>query len=286
MGAKDTVFHTNKTLCLKGKILDLSTPVVMGILNITPDSFYDGGSHQNIDKAVERAGQMLEQGVTIIDIGGYSSRPGAADITEAQELDRILPAIEAVIHTFPEAYISVDTFRSGIARNAVKAGACMINDISGGTLDGMMFETISQLQVPYILMHMRGSPQTMKSLTSYDDLVVELIKYFEDKVYQLRKLELKDIIIDVGFGFAKTIEQNYQLLKNLEALQIFNLPILAGLSRKSMIYRKLTIPVTDALNGTTVLNTLALTKGASVLRVHDVKEAVEVIKLFKLYNEY
>jgi dihydropteroate synthase len=257
----------------------------MGILNTTPDSFYEKSRTGSVDKAVDRARQMIAEGATILDVGGYSSRPGAADISAQQELDRVLPMIEAIRQHFPEAYMSIDTFRAEVAREAVAAGACLINDISGGSLDTDMFETVARLQVPYVLMHMRGTPQNMKSQTEYGDILKEMIDYFQKKVYQLRQLNIKDIILDVGFGFAKTIEQNYFLLRNLEVFNILGLPILAGLSRKSLIYKRLGIQVSEALNGTTVLNTLALTKGASVLRVHDVKEAVETVKLFKLYNK-
>ncbi len=282
---RDSVFRSNSTLCLRGNLLDLSTPLVMGILNITPDSFYAGSRASNVETAVERARQMIADGATILDIGGYSSRPGASAISLQEELDRVLPVIEAILHQFPDTYISIDTFRAEVARQSVEAGACLVNDISGGSLDNRMFETVAALQVPYVLMHMRGTPQTMKLLTSYENLLKELIDYFQQKVYQLRQVNIKDIILDVGFGFAKTIEQNYFLLRNMETFQILGLPILAGLSRKSLIYKKLNIPVSESLNGTTVLNTLALTKGASILRVHDVKEAVETVKLFQVYND-
>jgi dihydropteroate synthase len=283
-GTLDSVFQTNHTIRLRGNLIDLSTPLVMGILNTTPDSFYEGSRTFSVDTALERAGQMLAEGATILDVGGYSSRPGAADIPQAEELNRVLPVIESLTKHFPDVYISIDTFRAEVARQAVEAGACMVNDVSGGSLDSQLFETVAKLKVPYVLMHMRGTPQTMKSLTGYEDIVKEVVDYFGQKVYLLRQLDIKDIILDVGFGFAKTIEQNYFLLKNLDAFKIIGLPILAGLSRKSLIYKKLGVPVSGALNGTTVLNTLALTKGASILRVHDVREAVEAIKLFRLYT--
>jgi dihydropteroate synthase len=257
----------------------------MGILNVTSDSFYEGSRTASVDTALDRARQMIAEGATILDIGGYSSRPGAADIEQQEELDRVLPVIEAIVQHFPEACISIDTFRAEVARQAVEAGACMINDIAGGSMDAQMFETVARLQVPYVLMHMRGTPQTMKSLTEYGDILKEMIDFFGQKVYRLRQLHIKDIILDVGFGFAKTIDQNYFLLSNLDVFTILGLPLLAGLSRKSLIYKKLDIPVSSSLNGTTVLNTLALTKGASILRVHDVKEAVETVKLFSLYNK-
>jgi dihydropteroate synthase len=282
---RDSVFCTNRTLHLRGNLLDLSTPLVMGILNITPDSFYAGSRFSSLETVLEKARQMLADGATILDVGGYSSRPDAADISVQEELDRVIPVIQAIARQFPDAYISVDTFRAQVARQAVAAGACLVNDISGGSLDERMFETVAELQVAYVLMHMRGTPQTMKSLTNYENILKELVVYFGQKVYQLRQSDIKDIILDIGFGFAKTIEQNYFLLRNMDAFQMLGLPLLAGLSRKSLIYRKLNIPVSESLNGTTVLNTLALTKGASILRVHDVKEAVETVKLFQLYND-
>lgn len=282
---RESVFRTKSTLHLRNNLLDLSTPLVMGILNITPDSFFAASRTTSVEISVEKAKQMILEGATILDIGGYSSRPGASTISPQEELDRVLPVIEAIVQQCPEACISIDTFRSNVARQAVEAGACMVNDISGGSLDNQMFETVAKLQVPYVLMHMRGTPQTMKLYTAYDDILKELINYFQQKVYLLRQCNIKDIILDIGFGFAKTIEQNYFLLKNMDVFQIMGLPILAGLSRKSLIYKKLNIPVSNALNGTTVLNTLALTKGASILRVHDIKEAVETVKLFRLYND-
>lgn len=285
MEALSSVFPTNRTLRLRGHLLDLSVPVVMGILNVTPDSFYAGSRLTQLDTLLKRAEQMLSEGAAILDVGGYSSRPGASDISETEELDRVLPAVEAILQAFPEAYISVDTFRANVAQAAVRAGACLVNDISGGSLDERMFETIGNLQVPYVLMHTRGNPQTMASLTHYDDLLVDLMRYFEQKIHLIRQFQIKDVILDVGFGFAKTIDQNYQLLRQLTYFRLLNLPMLAGISRKSMIYKRLHIPLEDAANGTTVLNTLALVNGASILRVHDVKEAAEAIKLFTLYND-
>ncbi len=282
---QDTVFYTKKTLGVRSKILDLSSPIVMGILNTTPDSFYAGSRYATQEAIVNQARVMLEEGATILDIGGYSSRPGAAMVEEQEEVDRVVPAIEAILTHFPEAILSIDTFRSKVASAAVAAGASIVNDISGGELDADMFASIGKLQVPYILMHMRGTPQTMTTLNVYEDILWEMMQYFEQKVFALRKQGVKDIIIDPGFGFAKNIQQNYFLLKNLTYFQILHLPILAGLSRKSLIYKKLHISVEEALNGTTVLNTLALTKGASILRVHDVKAAVEAVKLFNLCNE-
>ncbi|MFP4091524.1 MAG: dihydropteroate synthase [Cyclobacteriaceae bacterium] len=263
-------------------MVDLSHPIVMGILNVTPDSFYDGGRYiQNDSRLLRQAEKMLTEGATILDIGGYSSRPGAEHISTEEEKKRVVNSIDLVSKSFPEAYISVDTFRSEVAREAVAAGACMINDISGGQLDEQMFDTVAELQLPYVLMHMRGTPQTMKQLTDYDDLMLDLIDYFQKRIAVLREKGVKDIIVDPGFGFAKTIDQNFMLLSRMADLQLLEVPILAGLSRKSMIYRRLDIPVEEALNGTSVLNTMALMNGAGILRVHDVKEAIQTIKLYK-----
>ncbi|HSI91604.1 MAG TPA: dihydropteroate synthase [Adhaeribacter sp.] len=255
-------------------------PVVMGILNVTPDSFFAGSRTFSEKTVLQRAEKLLSEGAAILDIGGYSSRPGATDIPAAEEKNRIVPAIKSIVQEFPDAIISADTFRADVAEAAVGAGAAIINDISGGTLDGKMFATTAALQVPYILMHMRGTPQTMQQLTQYQALLPEMLAYFAGKVAALRALGVNDIIIDPGFGFAKTVEQNYQVLQNLEAFRMLALPLLAGMSRKSMTYKTLGIAPEEALNGTTALNMLALTKGAKLLRVHDVKEAVQTIKLF------
>ena len=268
-----------KTLNFRGNVLDLTTPVVMGILNINADSFYAGSRILSVDQAVERAGIMRSEGASLLDIGGYSTRPGATDISEEEETNRILPIIEALVRHFPDVWISVDTFRSSVARQAVEAGAVLINDVSGGTLDPRMFETVASLGVPYVLMHMRGTPQTMTRHTVYNDLVPDVLFELQQQLATLRALGQKDVLIDPGFGFAKTPQQNFQLLNQLEAFQTFDAPVLVGLSRKSTIWRTLNIRPEDALNGTTVLNTLALTKGADILRVHDVREAVEAITL-------
>ena len=268
-----------KTLNFRGNVLDLTTPVVMGILNINADSFYANSRILSVDQAVERAGIMRSEGASLLDIGGYSTRPGAADISELEETNRILPIIEALVRHFPDVWISVDTFRSSVARQAVEAGAVLINDVSGGTLDPRMFETVASLGVPYVLMHMRGTPQTMTRHTVYNDLVPDVLFELQQQLATLRALGQKDVLIDPGFGFAKTPQQNFQLLNQLEAFQTFDAPVLVGLSRKSTIWRTLNIRPEDALNGTTVLNTLALTKGADILRVHDVREAVEAITL-------
>lgn len=267
------------TINCKGKLVDLSTPKVMGILNVTPDSFYDGGNYENKTEIVDQVKTMINQGVTFIDVGGYSSRPDADDVSVDEELNRVVPIIKLIINEFPDVLISVDTFRSQVAQQAIEAGACMINDISAGHLDENMFKTVANLKVPYVMMHMRGNPKTMKNLTNYDNLVNDILFYFSERIAKARALGIVDLIIDPGFGFAKTLEQNYELLNKFELLKMTDLPILAGLSRKSMIYKTLNSTSEDALNGTTVLNTIALQKGANILRVHDVKEAMECIKL-------
>jgi len=274
---------TKKTLNCRGRLVDLTTPVVMGILNLTPDSFY-AGSRTPADSVVATAEKMLADGATFLDIGGYSTRPGATDISPSEEVDRVLPAIDAILNSFPNALISVDTFRASVARQAVEAGACVINDISGGTLDDAMFSTVASLyraglSVPYVLMHLRGAPRTMQTMTTYRDLVPDVIDELAIQVATLRALGVADVILDPGFGFAKTVEQNFLLLNKLPAFGLFDAPVLVGLSRKSTIWKTLKITANEALNGTTILNTLALTKGASILRVHDVREGVECIKL-------
>lgn len=279
--AKDTLFKKKYTLNCRGKLLSLEAPLVMGILNLTPDSFYPGSRLSSAEEAVAKAGKMLSDGADILDIGGYSSRPGAADISAQEEQERILPAIQAILQEYPEAIISVDTFRAEVAEAAVNAGAAIINDISGGLLDDAMFETVARLQVPYILMHMRGTPQTMSSLAKYEDVTTEVLDELRVQVAKLQQLGAKDIILDPGFGFAKTVEQNFELLRHLDDLRILDLPLLAGLSRKSMVYKTLGIAQADALTGTIVVNTLALTKGADILRVHDVKEAKQTIILLE-----
>nr|WP_321237184.1 dihydropteroate synthase [uncultured Psychroserpens sp.] len=251
----------------------------MGILNITPDSFYDGGRFRNKSLVIRQVETMLNEGATFIDVGAYSSRPGADDVSETEELQRILPIIELLIKNFPDVLLSIDTFRSDIAEQCIHAGASLINDISAGHLDKKMLKTVAKLKVPYIMMHMKGTPKTMQQLTNYDDLVKEVLFYFSERIAKAKDLGIVDLIIDPGFGFAKTIKQNYELLNKLELLKMTDLPILAGVSRKSMIYKTLESSAEDALNGTTVLNTIALQKGANILRVHDVKEAIECIKL-------
>lgn len=271
-----------KSINCKGQLIDLSTPKVMGILNITPDSFFDGGAYQNDKTIVEKVAKMLNDGATFIDVGAYSSRPNALHISEPEELKRLIPTLKLLLKTFPEILISVDTFRSKVAQESVENGACIINDISGGEIDKNMFKTIAQLQVPYILTHIKGTPQNMQNNPTYENILTELMFYFSEKIHQLRKLGLNDLIIDVGFGFGKTLNHNYQLLQNLDYFKHLNLPILSGISRKSMLYKPLNLTASEALNATTVANTIALLKGTSILRVHDVKEAVEAVKITSL----
>ncbi len=280
--AKDTVFTKKKTLNCRGKLLDLSTPVVMGILNLTPDSFYDGGELDTIDAAITKCAKMLNDGAAIIDIGAYSSRPGAEDISEEEELKRLLPYLKELVIRFPDAVFSVDTFRANVAKRAIENGAAIINDISGGNDE--MFQTVRELGVPYILMHIKGTPQTMQQNLQEGKILKEVMYYFSEKLNKLHRLGVNDIILDPGFGFGKTLEQNYELLREFEQFRIFNKPVLAGVSRKSMINKVLGTKPETALNGTTVLNTLLLEKGAAILRVHDVKEAVEAVKLLQQLN--
>ena len=261
----------------KGKLIDLTTPKVMGILNITPDSFFDGGKFSSDANILKHTEKMLSEGATFIDVGGYSSRPNAQHISEDEELKRVIPVVELLIKKFPEVLISIDTFRSNVATKCVNIGACMINDISAGNMDVKMFTTVAKLQVPYIIMHMQGTPQTMQKSPKHVDIVHEVIYYFSKKINELHALNVNDIIIDVGFGFGKTPEQNYELLKNLSLLKNLEVPILTGISRKSMLYKLLDITTAMALNATTVANTIALMNGTNILRVHDVKEAVEAI---------
>jgi dihydropteroate synthase len=280
--AKDTFFQKKLTLNAGGRLIDLETPKVMGIINLTPDSFFAGSRKQDTTDAVTQAEKMLAEGATFLDLGAYSSRPGAEDISVQEELDRLLPVVEVISKGFPEAIISVDTFRSAVAEAAVNAGAHIINDISGGELDDRMFETIARLQVPYILMHMRGTPQTMTRQTDYEDLFLDVYHYFYQRYYRLKQLGVHDVIIDPGFGFAKKNEQSYALMARLQEFNTLGLPILVGVSRKRMVYHITGGDATKALNGTTALNTIALTKGANILRVHDVKEAVEAIKIWEM----
>lgn len=264
----------------KGTLIDLSVPKVMGILNCTPDSFFDGGSYKNESDFLKQAEKLLTDGADFIDIGAYSSKPNADFVSEEEEITRMVPVVELVLKHFPDTLISVDTFRAAVVKASVESGAAIVNDIAAGMLDDKMLETVAKLKVPYIMMHMRGTPQTMVKLTQYDDIVKEILEYFAERIDSARHLGIDDIIIDPGFGFAKTLAQNYEVLNKMELFQMTDVPLLAGMSRKSMIYKLLDTTPQEALNGTTVLNTLALTKGAKILRVHDVKEAVETIKIY------
>lgn len=267
------------TINCRGKLIDFSTPKVMGILNITPDSFFDGGKYKNESDFLLQTEKMLVEGATFIDVGAYSSRPGAKHISEEEELQRIVPVINLLIKNFPEIIISVDTFRSKVAQETINAGAAIVNDISGGKMDDNMFSTVAKLQVPYILMHMLGTPQNMQKNPIYKNVTTEIISFFATQIYKLHQLKLNDVIIDVGFGFGKTIDHNFEILKNLSLFKNLDAPILAGISRKSMLYKTLDISAQEALNATTSANTIALLNGANILRVHDVKEAVEAVKI-------
>ena len=270
------------TLNCNGKLIDLSTPKVMGILNVTPDSFYDGGKFKNDTCFLSHAERLINEGATFVDIGAYSSKPGADFVSETEELNRLIPIVRLVLDAFPETPISIDSFRSNVINESIQAGAAMVNDISGGQLDPLMFETVGKLGVPYILMHMRGTPQTMQQMTSYANVTKEVYTYFTERIELAKKHQIKDIIIDLGFGFSKTLEQNFKLLESLDFFRNLDLPILAGISRKSMIYKTLDTSAEHALNGTTALHMIALEKGAKLLRVHDVKEAMECVKLHRV----
>jgi dihydropteroate synthase len=280
--AKDTFFHKKVTLNAGGKLINLSTPKVMGIINLTPDSFYAGSRRQDGNAILKQAQKMLNEGASFLDLGAYSSRPGASDISIQEEMDRLLPAVEAILNNFPQAILSIDTFRAKVAEAAVKAGAHIINDISGGELDADMFPTVAALQVPYILMHMKGTPQNMNQLAAYENVFDEVFDYFTNKYHQLKQLGVKDVVLDPGFGFAKKTEHSYALMHRLQDFNVLQLPLLVGISRKNMIYKTLGITSDEALNGTTALNAIALTKGANILRVHDVKEAVETVKIWEM----
>ncbi|MDP2069039.1 MAG: dihydropteroate synthase [Lutibacter sp.] len=273
-----------KSINCNGTLIDLSAPKVMGILNCTPDSFFDGGKYHNSASIINQAEKMLSEGATFIDVGAYSSRPGAKHISEEEELDRILPVIKLLISEFSSVLISVDTFRSKVASQCIHHGACIVNDISAGEMDANMFSTVAKLQVPYVMMHMQGTPQNMQQNPTYENVVTDLLYYFSKKIAKLHQLGVNDIITDVGFGFGKTTEHNYQLLTHLELFKNLETPLLAGLSRKGMLYKPLNITADAALNATTAANTVALLHGASILRVHDVKEAVEAVKIVALLN--
>jgi dihydropteroate synthase len=273
------------TLNCKGNLIDVSNPKVMGILNITPDSFYDGGKYKNEADILFQTEKMLQEDATFIDVGAYSSRPGATHISTQEELTRIIPVIQLLIKYFPEIILSVDTFRSQVAKEAIQNGAAIINDISGGKMDENMFQTVAEFQVPYILMHMLGTPQNMQQNPVYEDVTKEIISFFAEQIFKLHELKVNDIIIDLGFGFGKTIQHNYQLLQNLSLFKSLDAPILVGISRKSMLYKPLKTTANKALNATTAANTIALLNGANILRVHDVNEAVEAIKIVNQLKE-
>ena len=273
-----------KTINCKGQLIDLSTPKIMGILNVTPDSFFDGGNYNDDQSILKQVDKMLKEGATFIDVGAYSSRPGAKHISEEEELKRILPIVKLLTNNFSHIILSVDTFRSRVAEKCIQAGAAIINDISGGNADSNMFATAVKLQVPYIMMHMQATPQDMQQNPCYTDITKELLSDFAVKSAKLKKLGLNDLIIDLGFGFGKTIEHNYKLLSNLHLFHQLNCAILTGISRKSMLYKPLKIDPKNALNATTFANTIAIQKGSQILRVHDVKEASEIIKLNALLS--
>jgi len=277
-----SLFQTSpcQSINLSGQLMTFETPKIMGILNVTPDSFFDGGQHNTVDQAISHAEKLILAGADILDIGPYSSRPGAKEISSQQEMDRALPIIELIKKEFPHIPLSIDTYRADVAEAAVGAGVVIINDISGGTLDKNMFKTVARLQVSYVLMHMRGTPATMQQFTQYDDLVNDIAVHLGHAIASLRELGIKDIILDPGYGFSKTIDQNYELLMRVAELHYFNLPILGGISRKSMIYKKIGQRADQVLAGTTALNTLLLERGVQLLRVHDVAEAKQLINLF------
>ena len=266
-------------------MIDLKKPKVMGVLNITPDSFYDGGKYKDEVSILKQVEKLLDAGASFVDVGAYSSKPGATNISEEEELKRILPVVNLLITNFPDIYLSIDTFRSVVARRCLENGAAMINDISAGNMDDKMMQTISEFKVPYVMMHMKGNPQNMSQQTNYSNLLEEILYYFSEKVAAAKSYGINDIILDPGFGFAKNTFQNFSLLQHLNLFKTFELPILVGLSRKSMIYKTLGTNPDQALNGTTALNTYALTKGANILRVHDVKEAVECIELLEALKQ-
>ncbi|MGE0088638.1 MAG: dihydropteroate synthase [Bacteroidales bacterium] len=281
MDSKKTFFSKKFAIQIRGKLMDLSEPKVMGILNLTPDSFYDGGRHNSTEKVLQYVGNMVSEGLDILDIGAYSTKPGAKELSEKEELDRLIPVLKLLKSEYPDLILSVDTFRSEIARIAVADYSVdIINDISAGDMDKKMFEVIAKLNVPYIMMHMQGTPQTMQLNPEYKNVVKDVIQYFSEKVSRAKLLGINDVILDPGFGFGKTMEHNYQLLRYLPDFRIFELPLLVGLSRKSMIYKTLNTTPDESLNGTTILNTLSLLGGATILRVHDVREAKEAITLY------
>ncbi len=284
MNVKNSLKLPIATWNCAGRIKIVDNPLLMGIINVTPDSFFDGNATLTTEDFLQKAKQMIEDGADILDIGGQSTRPGSERITAEVEIDRVLPVIKAIKLNFPDILISIDTYHSSVAAASVAAGASMVNDISAGEMDKQMMTTVAGLQVPYILMHLRGTPETMQTMTNYENLVLNITDYFTVKIDACRKAGIKDIILDPGFGFAKTVAQNFELLKNLDLFNFYGLPIMVGLSRKSTIYKTLDVSPTEALNGTTVMNTIALLNGANILRVHDVKEAKEVVTLIKAYS--
>tara|TARA_Y200000002_G_scaffold361600_1_gene347842 strand:+ start:5096 stop:5953 length:858 start_codon:yes stop_codon:yes gene_type:complete len=282
---KDTYLLDNYSININGNLLNLNTPIIMGILNTTPDSFFDGGNYNSLDKALKKVEKDLEHGATIIDIGGYSSKPNGNEVSLEEEIERTIPYIEGIIKRFPNVNLSIDTFRGKVASLALEAGAGMINDISAWNIDPEMIKVVSEYKVPYVLMHMKGNPKTMQDQPHYENLIKDILEFLVEKIDNLKSNGIKDIIIDPGFGFGKTIDHNYSILSNLDSFKILNLPILVGISHKSMIYKKLKISKLNTINGTTALNMYSLTKGAKILRVHDVKEAMECIILNESINE-
>ena len=271
------------TINLNGRLIDLAKPIVMGVMNVTPDSFFDGGKYKTEKKVIKRAEEILEQGGTIIDIGAVSTQPGSEGISTKDEIDRLLPAVRAVRKAFPQAFISIDTYRSWVALKVIEeCGPCIVNDVSGGNFDVHMFDTIGKLGVPYILMHMLGTPIKMQDNPEYEDIIRDISMFFTDAVKKLNRAGVKDVIIDPGFGFGKTLSHNYELLNRLDSFKVFQLPVMIGVSRKSMIYKLLEARPEDALNGSSVVNTLALMGGADILRVHDVREAVEAVRIMNM----
>lgn len=282
---KDTIFNSNITLNYQGKLIEFDTPIIMGIVNTTPDSFYEGSRVESTNQIIEQVNQFVKEGVDIIDVGGYSSRPGADEVSEEEEINRILPAIKLIRQTFKNLLISIDTFRPNVAKIALENGANIINDISGGQFDEQIFNIASTYSAPYIMMHMRGTPQNMQNNTHYEHLIKELVYFFSKQIQTAQNNGVKDIIIDPGLGFSKTLEQNYEIIKHLDLFKVLDKPILIGASRKSMLYKLLDISADESLNATTVINTIALLNGANILRVHDVKEAVELKKIHRKIKE-
>ncbi|MEB2782213.1 dihydropteroate synthase [Algoriphagus sp. C2-6-M1] len=278
---EDKSFPQKNTLLIDGRLISWDKPHLMGIVNLTPDSFFEGSrAEKSLDKVAALVTSHISNGASILDLGGYSSRPGAAEVSLQEEIDRVIPAVKWIASHYPDILISIDTFRAKVAEESIQSGAHIVNDISAGDLDEEMIQTVAKLRVPYIAMHMRGNPQNMDKKTNYSDILGEILYYFAEKLEQFRKFGIKDVIIDPGFGFAKTLEQNYFILRNLHQFQTLSLPVLVGISRKSMISKALEIEAGDALNGTTALNMFALCHGANILRVHDVKEANETLKLY------